>query len=124
MTLPPKTKLEVLPVSLPIYDTDDLAKFRTMEQYRVSVEARHIAAGVRGKGTKCPVKLAMSEATGRDDCGAMKRHLRVGLRSCPVPPEVTDFIHRFDTGLPVEPFTFTLHVPERGFVVPLGWSFI
>jgi hypothetical protein len=86
----------------------------------VVVAARHIAKGTPRDGLACPIHLALEELG--------VRHLfHVGEREVvfhwgyedkhhyPLPPEATEFVHRYDTGVTVWPFEFDLDVPDWAF---------
>jgi hypothetical protein len=88
----------------------------------INVTAEHIAAGERENCERCPVALAIRDAfphlvyievapegisislRGADIWG-LKAHVDVAR-------EVQEFIRAFDSGEPVEPFTFELDYPK------------
>ena len=76
---------------------------------RIKVEQRHIEAGKRRDVRKCPVALALNEATGLEwmvaDCLSS---LDGGIHRS-APPSVIDFFSRFDEEMPVQPFEFKLN---------------
>jgi hypothetical protein len=86
----------------------------------VEVTAEDIARGARGSPSGCPVALAVCRAIGTApvhgeiDVDPEGIHLR-GRRdfykaSRPLPDEAQEFIGRFDRGLTVEPFAFSVAV--------------
>jgi hypothetical protein len=85
-----------------------------METVMVQIEVTQadIAKGVRASACECPVALAMDRATGRSctvgvSCG------HVDDVSVEFPPEVSDFVLKFDSREPVAPFTFELSLPAE-----------
>ena len=88
-----------------------------MRAVEVTVTARHIDEGVPCTTTRCPVALAIMETVRpvRVDvqAGVINFGTGPGQYTAVVPPdEVTWFVDEFDDLLPVEPFTFTLEVPD------------
>ena len=78
---------------------------------RVSVTAEHIARGCPEEGTRCPIALAVQEATGREtivDGSFISCYTSKGLRSYRAPREVQKFICNFDAGRSVFPSTFII----------------
>lgn len=75
----------------------------------IQVTAEDISLGIRGRTSRCPVALAFN----RTGCSTSFVIVTPKLareyqshRCWELPPEATDFIKRFDAGLPVEPFEF------------------
>ena len=83
----------------------------------VEVTAEDIAQGDPGGCWGCPVALALNRATGYA-WSVNPFHLilpRPGRKKnldIKTPPEVAEFISRFDAEKKVEPFTFTLNIPD------------
>lgn len=79
----------------------------------ITVTAADIARGKPGEACACPVYLALARAL--PHLGSMRAGpLYIGLTArvaVDTPTEASDFIARFDNGLPVEPFSFGLDVP-------------
>jgi hypothetical protein len=87
----------------------------------VQVTADDIANGTPGSPCQCPIALAAVRALGDDWAGVLKveedRELRIALYGNPIdvdpyatftlPDDALEFVMRFDTAGPVEPFTFT-----------------
>lgn len=90
-----------------------------MKTVSVSVTARDISRAKKLIATPgkrrtrfCPVSLALKRACRTQDVssGATEFHVR---GACFVSPlSVSEFIHRFDAGRTVEPFSFTLPNPK------------
>lgn len=86
----------------------------------ITVAAGHIAAGQPEICVSCPIALALTDAIGdpdiqvrvHDDEAVLFRGKRIARAE--LPPEAVRFIDRFDSGQPVEPFTFTLTWREEG----------
>ncbi len=82
---------------------------------RIRVTKGDIEAGVQGNSFRCPVALAVRRAFKADEVWVReiiivtKGRLR---RTCVAPPEVQDFLERFDSAIlefeSPKPFTFTL----------------
>ena len=87
---------------------------------RIKVTQECIESGSKGSRSKsCPVAMAMSVAglyspsvgLSMSWWGRVRRDAATGRRfrsGCDIPPEVSEFIHRFDRGKSVEPFEFEL----------------
>lgn len=69
-------------------------------RYRVSVTAAHIAAGKAGDCSRCPVALALTEATGDTEASVseVEWELRINVhgRTILPPGEVRQFVRDFD----------------------------
>lgn len=86
----------------------------------VTVTAGHIAAGIAGDCGACPVALAIHDALGaRPYITVMVFAAEAVARQCDryveasLPQAARDFIGRFDSTQPVEPFTFDLTWQEE-----------
>lgn len=90
----------------PDADADD----RGGRLMRVEVKAEHIREGRPDDAGRCPVALALHEATGKR-CSATWRALFLDGACLPIPKDVQEFVCRFDYGQPVAPFAFDLEVP-------------
>jgi hypothetical protein len=83
----------------------------------VSVTAGHIAKGEPRSAFSCPVACALADAFPGARCHAGRNALtvydRCGTRCLrvPHPDSVLKFIRAFDSGQPVDPFTFELDYP-------------
>jgi hypothetical protein len=80
----------------------------------VTVTAEDIARGFPRDCGQCPINLALRRVMPRHviwfavaDTTVQYEAYGVPL-SAKLPPEATAFIHRFDAGLPVEPFVFSV----------------
>ena len=88
---------------------------------RVKVEARDIRVGISGSGTHCPVALALGRALpewrGEMVVGSRRIDFWDGAtlaRSVDAPPEVADFVKRFDAGAEeLDPFEFDLEMVDK-----------
>lgn len=82
---------------------------------RIHVRPHHIAAGKREDCEACPIALALTEATGRQgwEVGDSQAWLwaPMVLRHYPLPDVATRFVHDFDAGRPVRPFSFEVEGP-------------
>ena len=81
--------------------------------YHVVVTAEDIAKGERYSANRCPVALALNRLVPDSSVGyggdGYKAWIGDGWASSkPLPPIAQNFVGRFDQGLPVEPFDFTL----------------
>lgn len=76
---------------------------------RINVEKRHIKFGIRNSGCRCPIALAVKE------------HIKYGIWVTPtiiavckekyyMSKRTMKFIEYFDSGKPVEPFSFNLKI--------------
>ena len=85
----------------------------------ITVTAEHIAKGVRRICSSCPVALAIADAFPGADVwvGGISFDLYFdgGLTTIggvDLPADVEVFIHAFDDGYEVAPFSFTVDCPE------------
>ena len=81
----------------------------------VHVTQEMIDAGIPKTCISCPIQLAMRQIMDRDFfCEVNKVAVSVFNNACELQAEIhlpvtaRNFIHRFDNGEPVEPFSFTL----------------
>ncbi len=90
-------------------------------QVMVAVSAEDIRQGERNNCAKCPVGLALARTLGPRYPGAkfmagsmLGRILpaRGGLISFEMPKDAEHFMFAFDAKKPVEPFTFTIDLPD------------
>ena len=79
-----------------------------MKPIKVDVTRNCITAGLRSFATKCPVALAVMAATKSDICLIFYNCITTRHGAFKTPIKVQKFIHNFDQGRPVKPFTFTL----------------
>jgi hypothetical protein len=87
----------------------------------VTVTAEHIAKGQPRSAFSCPIAFALEDALPGTNCYAGRDNLTVyahgGCAPWSVrvrhPDSVLKFIRAFDSGLPVEPFTFELDYPAE-----------
>lgn len=81
----------------------------------INVTKRDIQRGTRGRATDCPVALAISRKLKNVDYVSVGQTCaswytkEEAMKDTPLPPEVTEFIQRFDSGEPVEPIRFYLN---------------
>lgn len=88
-----------------------------MNALEITVTADHIARGARCTSDACPVALAIKETLHPLSVDVQVEVINFGVpggKFAPVvpPDEVACFVDEFDDGLPVQPFTFTLEVPD------------
>lgn len=89
---------------------DDLVVAKALEKppsVKVTVRARHIAAGVRGNSHHCPIARALKE-TGYTFVSVGTTCINLDGHVVPTPPEAHAFIRRFDDGRNPAPFSFDL----------------
>lgn len=78
----------------------------------ITITAADIEQGNKNCAYSCPASLALRRQTGT--CWAVARrcaYAEGGGEFVP-PPELRAWIDAFDTGLPVEPTTFEVELPE------------
>lgn len=78
---------------------------------RIHVRPHHIAAGKQGSCEACPIALALAEATGRQGWEVSDLLAYRWPEAYPLPDVATRFIHDFDQGRPVRPFSFEVEAP-------------
>jgi hypothetical protein len=88
----------------------------------IKVTQQHIERGEANHCCECPVALAAAEAfphaekAGRNGVVVTGYGILLALAGrellLSLPEEVADFIAAFDYGQPVEPFEFTVQIPE------------
>jgi hypothetical protein len=84
---------------------------------RVEVTAEDIEKGSRCNGWNCPVHRGLWRATGQTWNVYSSWAIAVEpqpRRTISLPSEAIVFNNRFDGGLPVQPFTFEVDIPEGG----------
>lgn len=89
-----------------------------MKAVEISVTAEHINTGEQCSSDSDAVALAIMEALHPLSIDVTAEFIHFGLpggRYSPVvtPEEVSYWVDEFDDGLPVQPFTFTLEVPDE-----------
>lgn len=79
------------------------------DDMRIKVKATHIRKGVQCSYCRCPVNLALEEATG-EICSTGYTTLTCGARQFATPRTVIEFMKQFDAGgrRTVAPFEFAL----------------
>lgn len=80
-------------------------------KYTVNVTQEDIDKGKKGSCSQCPVALAGIRSVGKSfyvgpTMFAFRFNWIAELPKC-----VVDFIERFDSGQPVQPFTFDIEIP-------------
>ena len=73
---------------------------------KISVTQDHINRGTKQDCSSCPVALAVQETCNSPTLWAGYQNIQLPNRCTITPPEVKDFMTRFDKNLPVSPFTF------------------
>ena len=81
--------------------------------HTISVTLSDIVCGQKGRSMHCPIALALKRNLGASKVSASPNVVSWALDGASYhdirsPASVQTFIHRFDTGEPVYPFTFTL----------------
>lgn len=89
-----------------------------MRTVKISVTAEHINAGEQRDCADCPVALAIKDTLHPLSIEITDDFIHFGLpggRYSPVhtPENVSYFVDKFDDGQPVQPFTFTLELPDE-----------
>ena len=75
---------------------------------KIEVTQEDIDHGMRLSALRCPVSLAVDRATQLNDSLVSSALILVGDKIFKTAPEVAAFVVRFDSFLPVEPFSFEL----------------
>lgn len=78
---------------------------------RIEVTSEDIACGIESNCTECPIALALRRATTRVyhvHADRIEYPLAHGGGYVPHPPQVREWIGRFDSGQRVDPFGFDL----------------
>ena len=90
-----------------------------MRTAEIPVTARHIACGVPKNCLRCPIALAILDAVPDiPEFEVNENHVHYFIPdtseflTVPLDASAQEFIVTFDDGVEVEPFTFTLEVPE------------
>lgn len=81
----------------------------------ISITQFDIDLGTRGSASSCPIALAFERMTGypcivRRGCIVFNSG---GARVYILPDAANEFVSRYDTGDPVEPFSFTIFFTRR-----------
>ena len=89
---------------------------RMVRKIKIEVTAGDIERGVPCHAYRCPVGRALARMFKHSVCvGEIDHRLtwrRVGVtKDHPLPPAVARFVHRFDLGKKVRPFTFEVTLP-------------
>lgn len=80
---------------------------------KITVTKQDISRGIPKNFRRCPIARAIRRATGIKDVKALPGYASVLGRYTHLPLVATDFIYRFDAGVDVEPFTFSLPIPKN-----------
>ena len=82
---------------------------------KIPLTQKHIDDGVKGSCGWCPAALAINDATGGNKVSVDPKRTCWGTKPnghwkhcIDTPPAVREFLDRYDSGLPVEPFEFEL----------------
>lgn len=84
-----------------------------MSERTIRVTQDHIDRGLKMDACQCPTALALIEATGNTNPGAVvvsHNAFWLGAQKFITPPAVAEFIRKFDHNMTVEPFEF--EIPE------------
>lgn len=79
---------------------------------QITVTQEDITNGFPGSYTSCPVALALRRVFPEEGVDVDSDSLIIGDREVETSEAVGGFMEEFDEGSPVEPFTFTLELPE------------
>lgn len=92
---------------------DDRKLLAPLKTITVEVRWDHIQQGVARNIRSCPVALALKEATGTAWTVSQYSLYEINSLNCmlPAPEAVHDFVVLFDTGTPVQPFSFEIALP-------------
>lgn len=93
-----------------------MSTYRKVVECRVEVTAADIASGRRGSPWRCPIARAINRMFRLDPDGPISRGgacvsgktVRFQGQTWVWPAAVDEFVDRYDSDLPVEPFTFEL----------------
>ncbi len=88
----------------------------SLEEHQLTINQNHIANGIRGDVENCPLALCINEHFKERGIKARVSWCDIGLVLpnnrgtfyITTPPQVTDFLIKFDAGKTVEPVTFNL----------------
>lgn len=84
---------------------------------KISVNTKHIKAGVIGDDAQCPIAHAVREAVNRTCLKGLLKdrtisvdggEIKVGSLTMTPPKKVERFVEKFDNSEEVKPFSFTL----------------
>lgn len=82
----------------------------SLKTITITVTSEDIANGKRRYFTACPIALACKRA-GLKRIRVLDYAIRYGFSGIEgLKPKVKAFVHKFDEGEPVKPFSFCLHV--------------
>ena len=89
-----------------------------MRTVEISVTADHIDRGTQCCTTRCPVALAIRDTLHPLSVDVQDDLIHFGVSGgkyvfVHTPEEAGYFVDEFDDGLPVQPFTFILEVPDE-----------
>lgn len=91
---------------------DDRKLLAPLKTITVEVRWDHIQRGATRNIRACPVALALKDATGTAWTVSQHSLYEVGSLSYRAAPRsVHDFVVLFDTGTPVQPFSFEIALP-------------
>jgi hypothetical protein len=76
----------------------------------IAVTQEHIDRGQRGNGLACPIFLAARQARLGITCANSRQLMFTRGRTAAPTPEATKFMHNFDRGLEVKPFSFEIEI--------------
>lgn len=87
----------------------------------INVTLDMIKHGKPARTCNCPISLAVAEKVKpnlkvsilSEDCAIYEDGWKHEVALVKLPIKVGNFVLRFDTGMAVEPFTFTLELPEE-----------
>lgn len=79
----------------------------------IHVTAQHIMNGQRADCRRCPVALALKDATGQRYAVSTRTYRSINdlAKNEDLPAKARDWIEAFDSGHKVKPFTF--NIPKR-----------
>jgi len=86
-----------------------------MKTLTIEVTQEDIDKGCRASPWSCPVALALERANGKQYSVGTKsfnERFKYYEDSLNLPEHVQDFILRFDTSKPVQPFSFQINIEE------------
>lgn len=75
---------------------------------KITVTQEDIDNGERGDECRCPIALALNRIVPGGKVHSYSAELPKGREEIPLPSAACYFVEKFDTGKPVQPFTFDL----------------
>ena len=92
-------------------------------QMKIAVTSEHIRMGCRRVGKRCPIALALRDATGHRWDVIEDRAAQMGMnggwtRCIYLPSTAKQFVYDFDRGQAVDPFEFDIPFGNVGHVAP------